>query len=118
MGLGVLDVPNEQVPGIAFKCPLWQLFQLTGDVGTSYVLDDESRPPQNDEFDSRLKYDKSGPVPIILVPQPSDDPNDPLVSSLINMIESGLLTGSRTGPYSSAILSSPSSVWSRSLHRL
>lgn len=29
--------------------------------------------------ESHLKYDKSGPVPIILVPQPSDDPNDPLV---------------------------------------
>lgn len=29
--------------------------------------------------ESHLKYDKSGAVPIILVPQPSDDPNDPLV---------------------------------------
>ena len=26
-----------------------------------------------------MKYDRSGPVPVILVPQPSDDPNDPLV---------------------------------------
>ena len=25
-----------------------------------------------------MKYDTSGPIPIILVPQPSDDPNDPL----------------------------------------
>lgn len=26
-----------------------------------------------------LKYDTSGATPIVLVPQPSDDPNDPLV---------------------------------------
>ncbi len=26
-----------------------------------------------------VKYDFSGPTPIVLVPQPSDDPNDPLV---------------------------------------
>ena len=110
MGLGVLDVPNEQVPGMALEYRLWQLSQLTGDVGTSYVLDDESRPAQNGEFDSRLKYDKSGPVPIILVPQPSDDPNDPLVSSSTSLKESILLTGDRTGPCSSAILSSPSSA--------
>ncbi|KFX93004.1 hypothetical protein O988_07049 [Pseudogymnoascus sp. VKM F-3808] len=30
------------------------------------------------ESDSHLKRDTSGSVPIILVPQPSDDPNDPL----------------------------------------
>ncbi|GAB1213973.1 hypothetical protein ATERTT37_003129 [Aspergillus terreus] len=29
-------------------------------------------------LDTTLKYDCSGPVPILLVPQPSDDPNDPL----------------------------------------
>ena len=28
----------------------------------------------------KLYYDTSGDVPIVLVPQPSDDPNDPLVS--------------------------------------
>jgi MFS family permease len=27
---------------------------------------------------ANLKYDTSGPVPIVLIPQPSDDPNDPL----------------------------------------
>ena len=47
-------------------------------VGTSFVYDDASRPTENGEPDSRLKYDTSGPIPIILVPQPSDDPNDPL----------------------------------------
>ena len=47
-------------------------------AGTSFVYDDASRPTQDGELDSRLKYDRSGAVPIILVPQPSDDPNDPL----------------------------------------
>lgn len=50
-------------------------------LGTSYVLDDASRPARPEEIDANLKYDRSGPVPIILVPQPSDDPNDPLVSA-------------------------------------
>lgn len=30
-------------------------------------------------LDPRLKYDLSGKKPIVLIPQPSDDPNDPLV---------------------------------------
>ncbi|MCJ1464337.1 hypothetical protein MMC07_002950 [Pseudocyphellaria aurata] len=58
MGLGVLESSqSRRVPGTAF------------------VLDDATR---HVETDSRLKYDNSGPIPIILVPQPSDDPNDPL----------------------------------------
>jgi hypothetical protein len=31
-------------------------------------------------IDPNLKYDTTGKTPIVLVPQPSDDPNDPLVS--------------------------------------
>ncbi|KAF2454854.1 major facilitator superfamily domain-containing protein [Lineolata rhizophorae] len=47
--------------------------------GTSTVLDDEGRQRgDNVPIDPSLKYDLSGPRPIILVPQPSDDPNDPL----------------------------------------
>ncbi|RJE26570.1 Mfs transporter [Aspergillus sclerotialis] len=60
MGLGVLeDTKLAHVPGSA------------------YVLDKE---PCGDQVpvNSSLKYDRSGPVPIALVPQPSDDPNDPL----------------------------------------
>ncbi|KAK4698040.1 hypothetical protein P7C71_g108, partial [Lecanoromycetidae sp. Uapishka_2] len=61
MGLGVLDPSRtENVPG------------------TSFVYDDASRLVLDGELDSRLKYDRTGAVPIILVPQPSDDPNDPL----------------------------------------
>ncbi|KAH0543489.1 hypothetical protein FGG08_002157 [Glutinoglossum americanum] len=60
MGLGILqDTELEHVPG------------------TCYVLDDESRP-QVSNTSLELKYDRRGSVPIILVPQPSDDPNDPL----------------------------------------
>jgi hypothetical protein len=43
------------------------------------VYDHASRPTDTGEIDSRLKYDRNGAIPIILVPQPSDDPNDPLV---------------------------------------
>ncbi|KAE8376820.1 MFS transporter [Aspergillus bertholletiae] len=60
MGLGVLeDTSLAQVPG------------------TSDILEKEDSNEQND-VDSNLKYDRSGTVPILLVPQPSDDPNDPL----------------------------------------
>ncbi|OAX77483.1 hypothetical protein ACJ72_08218 [Emergomyces africanus] len=61
MGLGILEDPRlEHVPG------------------TSYILDDDSSTAEQLYPDPNLKYDHSGPVPIILVPQPSDDPNDPL----------------------------------------
>ena len=44
------------------------------------MVDDETRRAEEDvTIDENLKYDRSGPIPIILVPQPSDDPNDPLV---------------------------------------
>ena len=33
----------------------------------------------NDGLDPRLKYDTSRKKPIVLIPQPSDDPDDPLV---------------------------------------
>ncbi|KAL1993049.1 hypothetical protein VTN49DRAFT_3806 [Thermomyces lanuginosus] len=59
MGLGVIEPRGQDhVPG------------------TSYVIDDTQRQPE--EETPGLKYDRSGPVPIVLVPQPSDDPNDPL----------------------------------------
>ncbi|OOF96981.1 hypothetical protein ASPCADRAFT_514028 [Aspergillus carbonarius ITEM 5010] len=59
MGLGVLDTTHAYVPG------------------SSNILE---RDHSNDEpaVYSNLKYDRSGSVPILLVPQPSNDPNDPL----------------------------------------
>ncbi|KUI57443.1 Protein HOL1 [Cytospora mali] len=46
--------------------------------GTTRYFDDPARPQYAAEGTRGLKTDNSGPVPIILVPQPSDDPNDPL----------------------------------------
>ncbi|KAK7748654.1 hypothetical protein SLS53_000675 [Cytospora paraplurivora] len=46
--------------------------------GTTRYFDDPSRPQYAAEGTHGLKTDNTGPVPIILVPQPSDDPNDPL----------------------------------------
>ncbi|OQD70091.1 hypothetical protein PENDEC_c027G00485 [Penicillium decumbens] len=60
MGLGVLDTKTEQVPG-------------TSDI---YEQDHGSSDQITDT--APVKYDRSGKIPTILVPQPSDDPNDPL----------------------------------------
>jgi hypothetical protein len=45
--------------------------------GTVYVLDDASRTAVEAERDTHSKRDKTGRI--ILVPQPSDSPDDPLV---------------------------------------
>ncbi|KAL3472805.1 major facilitator superfamily domain-containing protein [Aspergillus californicus] len=60
MGLGILDVKNQQVSG------------------TVDILEQERTDDQPPPYHSNLKYDRSGSVRILLVPQPSDDPNDPL----------------------------------------
>ncbi len=62
MGLGILEDKHLQhVPGSVL------------------VLDDGKRAQVAQEATrSHLKYDKTGKI--LLVPQPSDDPNDPLVS--------------------------------------
>ncbi|KAK3389503.1 major facilitator superfamily domain-containing protein [Podospora didyma] len=61
MGLGILeDKVMDHVPG------------------TTRYFDDPERPPYAVDGVEGLKCDTSGRVPIILVPQPSDDPNDPL----------------------------------------
>lgn len=46
--------------------------------GTTRYFDDPERPQAATPESAGLKCDTSGPVPILLVPQPSDDPNDPL----------------------------------------
>lgn len=61
MGLGILeDRVMSHVPG------------------TTRYFDDPERPQVAHGDVSGLKCDNSGPEPIILIPQPSDDPNDPL----------------------------------------
>jgi len=62
----------------------------TAFIGAGGVLD--SLTTVTGELDPSLKYDLTGDAPIVLVPQPSDDPNDPLVSffssRLTNMVGS------------------------------
>ncbi|KAI0206183.1 major facilitator superfamily transporter [Astrocystis sublimbata] len=60
MGLGILDVQGH-VPGTT------RYFEEPGEFETAGTTNLPS-----------LKCDRSGPMPIILNPQPSDDPNDPL----------------------------------------
>jgi hypothetical protein len=81
MGLGILeDRVMEHVPGwFKLSATLTQL--LIEFKGTTLYFDDPGRPQIATELTAGLKCDRSGPVPIILVPQPSDDPNDPLVCS-------------------------------------
>lgn len=84
MGLGVLrDRVMEHVPG-RFVTTLFCSRPLSATTdslkGTTRYFDDPDRPQiAREEQLGRLKCDTSGPQPIILVPQPSDDPNDPLV---------------------------------------
>lgn len=84
MGLGVLDVADGQhVPGTIIAIAEQPNQSLHGFAGTSFIHDDASRPFHAVDVHSGLKYDRSGSVPVILVPQPSDDPNDPLVNPLL-----------------------------------
>ncbi|CUS13787.1 unnamed protein product [Tuber aestivum] len=68
MGLLILEPKkrggDDHVPGTAF----------IGAGGTA-----ASVTTATGDLDPNLKYDLTGDVPIVLVPQPSDDPNDPLV---------------------------------------
>lgn len=59
MALGILEPKVEHVPG------------------TVFVFETEQRHAELLETAQHLKKDKTGRV--ILVPQPSNDPNDPLV---------------------------------------
>lgn len=82
------------------------------------MLDDASRPALPQSLDANpVKYDKSNTI--ILVPQPSEDPNDPLVQSLEHPIRHAekRLTRCRTGPCGSGTLSCLSSRQFPSSHR-
>ena len=73
MALGILEPPVEHVQG------------------TVYVHEYEQRHAELLETARHLKRDKTGRV--ILVPQPSNDPNDPLVSCFLNtLLHSPLIT--------------------------
>jgi hypothetical protein len=72
-------------------------------TGTSYVNEDaDLTQTQPDHQQPWLKYDRTGPVPILLIPQPSDDPYDPLVCFLLTDRTGHPLTSNRTGHYGAA----------------
>ncbi|KAK0717902.1 major facilitator superfamily domain-containing protein [Lasiosphaeria miniovina] len=70
--------------------------------GTTRYFDDPERPQYAADGVHGLKCDTSGPVPIILVPQPSDDPNDPLNWSLLKR-DAITLTLSLTAIFATAL---------------
>jgi hypothetical protein len=77
---------------------------LTYRTGTATVLDDEARlREENAVHNPHLKYDPTGTI--ILVPQPSNDPSDPLVSPCV-LKGILLLNISRIGHYGDATSSS------------
>ena len=82
MGLGILDDTKLQhVPGKKWEQTNAGITKLKLIAGTATVLDDEVRlQEEHTVHDSNLKYDPTGQI--ILVPQPSNDPNDPLVRIL------------------------------------
>jgi hypothetical protein len=86
--------------------------------GTTRYFDDPERPQAATSEHAGLKCDTSGPVPIILVPQPSDDPNDPLVRVLEARHTLLLIEICRIGLYGSEIAFFLSSLWSQSSLRL
>lgn len=59
MPLGILEPKDERV------------------AGTVYVYEQARRDTERLRHDTNLKKDRTGKI--TLVPQPSDDPNDPLV---------------------------------------
>ena len=77
--------------------------------GTTRYFDDPERPQAATSSTAGLKCDTSGSVPIILVPQPSDDPNDPLVCFGSISLTHVANTYYRTGHYGDGTLYSSSS---------
>ncbi|TAQ90463.1 hypothetical protein B7494_g1185 [Chlorociboria aeruginascens] len=78
-----MDTPHPLMSdlnmGFDIKVAMGTVAVNMGDLaGTTRYFDDPERPQAATPEHAGLKCDTSGPVPIILVPQPSDDPNDPL----------------------------------------
>lgn len=62
--------------------------------GTSNIYEKDQPAGQETHAIPGLKYDRTTKEPTILVPQPSDDPNDPLVSTetTMNLLVNHILT--------------------------
>ncbi|KAJ5774597.1 hypothetical protein N7457_009493 [Penicillium paradoxum] len=83
MGLGVLDDRKlAHVPGkdAVQSCSDYRIQDGSSQIhsGTSDIYEQSRNAGEQSPGTSGLKCDWSGKQPIILVPQPSDDPNDPL----------------------------------------
>lgn len=63
----------------------WRHVEL--DTGTAVLEEKETDSQRERILNPNLKYDMSGKEPIVLVPQPSNDPNDP-VSFCLNSVHS------------------------------
>ncbi|KAI5784906.1 major facilitator superfamily domain-containing protein [Pyronema domesticum] len=73
MGLGILEDRHlAHVPGTAYMGAGSAVLPGGFQVETA----------EADRLDPRIKYDTTGKKPVVLIPQPSDDPNDPLNWSL------------------------------------
>lgn len=80
MPLGILEPKGvEHVPGTPRDPHAALTIHLTCHVLGTVNVFEENQAREHVQPNTGLKYDTSGPKPIILVPQPSDDPNDPLV---------------------------------------
>lgn len=79
---------------------------MRGNAGTALVLEDDQEERTAVTRDANLKYDRTGKI--LLVPQPSDDPNDPLVCAqpLCEDVAVVLIDVRRTGRYGNATPSS------------
>lgn len=74
MPLGILNTKDGEAPGTVVAA-----LQDTREKRSSTGVAVAGSMSMDHMLDSRLKYDRTGKEPILLVPQPSDDPNDPLV---------------------------------------
>ena len=83
MGLGILEPSTTgHVPGTKSFEEEYKSNRSNLILGTALVLDGDHGTSQLGGARTDLKYGRDGSGPFILVPQPSDDPNDPLVGQL------------------------------------
>jgi hypothetical protein len=84
MAFGILEPKGGiDVPGTRQKGREMESCKSNCVTGTVYMRSDGENNNTESVMDPTLKYDATGKI--CLVPQPSDDPNDPLVSKIYLM---------------------------------
>jgi hypothetical protein len=114
MGLGVLE--DHKLPHVPGLYSMLRSELYSSSIGTATLKDEDEGRDQPVNIDPNIKYDRTGPVPIILVPQPSDDPNDPLVRLKPSIVKD-VADRDRIGRYGSATAFSLCSLSCPSLRR-